>query len=231
MARVRRDERAIQGTPPQARLRVRRRLAKIVQHDGLRIHGRIDAPDRRRTEQQARLVGRRQRLQPHGRENQVVPGELPAESRLQGDGSEDQPRLLDGAVQADGWRYVEMHAVVVDGAAAGLPVGLEVVARTALAADRGVQGRERVLGIDVDAIGDVGHHVDVELVVARVACDGRADGEAALRIEVADGSRQRAVLAIQPFVDGVIVVDGELVVGRAELDPDRDVRQFTSTVE
>jgi hypothetical protein len=52
-----------------------------------------------------------------------------------------------------------------------------------------------------------------------------------LRIEVADGSRQRAVLAIQPFVDGVIVVDGELVVGRAELDPDRDVRQFTSTVE
>ena len=56
--------------------------------------------------------------------------------------------------QADGGRHVEVHAVVIDGAAAGLPVGLEIVARAALAADRVVQRRERVFGIDVDAIGE-----------------------------------------------------------------------------
>jgi hypothetical protein len=58
-----------------------------------------------------------------------------------------------------------------------------------------------------------------------VAGDGRADSEAALRVEVADEPEERAVLALQPFVDGVVVVDGDLVVRRAELDPDRHVGQ------
>jgi len=34
-----------------------------------------------------------------------------------------------------------------------------------------------------------------------------------------------AVFALKPLVDGVVVVDRELVVGRTELDPDRNVRQ------
>ncbi len=47
-----------------------------------------------------------------------------------------------------------------------------------------MKGRKRVFGIDVGAEGEIGHYVDVELVVARVTRDGRADGEAALRIKL-----------------------------------------------
>src|SRR6185436_8406933 len=116
-----------------------------------------------------------------------------------------------------------MHAFVVDGSTAGLPVGLGVVARTALASDCAVQGGESDFGIDVGTEGDVGHDIDVEFVVAGVARNSCADSEASLRVKISDETRQGAIVTFEPSVDGVVVVDGELVIGWTKLNPDRYV--------
>ena len=173
-----------------------------------------------------RLVGGRLEQEPLGEAKGVGDQRLLRLARIAGLGVEDEGGLLRPLNDADIGGDVQMHAArsrpCCIGSCGPLCRNSGNRARRGWTCRAGI---ERNLRIDFGGQRQLRHHIDVELVVGGVPGDGRADREAALGVEFLDQAVKRTVLAIDPLIDGVIVIDRTLIVRRAELDADGDVRE------
>jgi len=106
-----------------------------------------------------------------------------------------------------------------------LTLGPLVIARTRFTPDRSIQRRQCPFRVDAGGPVDLRHHVDVKVSLGIVPRGGRADHETTLRVKELNAPVQDAVLAVDPLVDRLVVIDGLLIVTGRELDPDGNVGQ------
>src|SRR5262249_25654913 len=80
-------------------------------------------------------------------------------------GMENEARAFLATPQPDRRRHVEMHADVVGRYATRFALGHLVIARTSRPTDRIVQKGKRTLRVDIGAKIQLGHTIDVELLI------------------------------------------------------------------